>query len=74
MTRVEAHRPVRAALLAAGVAGILGACAQNPPGSGATTAAAVAATTQGQRWREDKPIQPNGLLPNGLRPLRYFYW
>jgi hypothetical protein len=55
---------------ALGLAGVymLTACA-------APNGTATAATgTPSEQWTEDTLIQPNGLLPNGLRPFRYFYW
>lgn len=57
-------------LLGLGLAGFVGACATAPPANDD----AVAAASPQQRWTPDHLIQQNQLLPNGLRPLRYFYW
>lgn len=58
-------------VLAAGmVVTALSACATAVPAGDNTQASNVPA----KRWSEDNLIQPNQLLPNGLRPLRYFYW
>jgi hypothetical protein len=49
----------------------LGGCAAGMASGGADAEASNAAP---KRWNEDNLIQQNQLLPNGLRPLRYFYW
>ena len=54
------------ALLVLGLAG----CAAATPAPDNT----VASAAPQQRWNPDAPIQQNNLLPNGLRPFRYFYW
>jgi hypothetical protein len=53
------------ALLTLGLAG----CASATSGGDNTSASAAP-----QRWNQDRLIQQNQLLPNGLRPFRYFYW
>lgn len=58
-----------AALLGVIAAPLLAACAARQPPANAAQAAPPAA-----RWTQDTLIQPNQLLPNGLRPLRYFAW
>lgn len=57
-------------LLTAVSVAALGACSTAP----ATRGEVAASAAPQQRWSEDKLIQQNQLLPNGLRPLRYFYW
>lgn len=58
------------ALIVLGLSGLVGACATARPGADNS----VASATPQQRWDPDNLIQRNQLLPNGLRPLRYFYW
>ena len=57
-------------LATVGLALALNGCAAGTPSS---TEAQVS-NAQSTRWSEDNLVQPNQLLPNGLRPLRYFYW
>jgi hypothetical protein len=57
-------------LAAAAIAAALSACATATPNGDNTQASNIPA----KRWNEDNLIQQNQLLPNGLRPLRYFYW
>jgi hypothetical protein len=59
----------RVSVLTLIVLGLAG-CAAATPGSDNT----VASAAPQQRWNPDAPIQQNNLLPNGLRPFRYFYW
>lgn len=70
---MQVSRSGRSCLLAMAaviVAMALNACASGTSGS----ADAQASNVQPKRWNENNLIQPNQLLPNGLRPLRYFYW
>ena len=53
-----------------GVIALGGCTAAAPSGSGDTEVSNAAP----KRWNENNLIQQNQLLPNGLRPLRYFYW
>ena len=86
MVTATLRRSCVMALVALSIAA-LGACAATPASDGQVAASgtpgAAAPGSEGQltasgtpqpRWSEDKMIQPNQLLPNGLRPLRYFYW
>lgn len=59
----------RVPLLAVLVLGLAGCASATPAGDNA-----IATAAPQQRWNPDAPIQQNNLLPNGLRPLRYFYW
>ena len=69
--RVTGSGPSRLLALAVlGGAIALGGCTAATPSGGDTEASTAAP----KRWNEDNLIQPNQLLPNGLRPLRYFYW
>ena len=64
------------AVLALGLTGVAGGCATAPAPATATAPNdnAVASVNPQQRWSPDHLIQQNQLLPNGLRPFRYFYW
>lgn len=68
VTRSGPSRWLALAVLGGAIA--FGGCASGTP-SGADSEASNAAP---KRWNEDNLIQQNQLLPNGLRPLRYFYW
>jgi hypothetical protein len=70
MRIAEPGRSLALALIALGVAATLSACATATQGAGP----AAGATVPPDRWSESHIIQQNQLLPNGLRPLRYFYW
>ena len=68
VTRAGPWRLLALAVLGGAIA--LGGCAAENPNVGDSQGSNAAP----KRWSEDNLVQPNELLPNGLRPLRYFYW